>query len=90
MMTTKEHGTRVHSVWDALEDTPSAAQSMQRRSELMIAIKAHITAKQLDQVDAAHVLGVTPRCVSELLRGRIGQFTLETLAGMARTAGIRA
>jgi hypothetical protein len=37
-----ENGEVFESVWDALEDTPEAAEVMKRRSKLMDALEEHI------------------------------------------------
>jgi predicted XRE-type DNA-binding protein len=77
------------SVWDAIEDSPEAAQSMKLRSALMIALKAHIAKKGLTQAEAAALFGVTQPRVSDLMRGKINLFALDTLVNMAAAAGLR-
>jgi len=42
----------------------------------------------LSQAIAANVLGVTQPRVSDLMRGRINLFSLDTLIDMAATAGL--
>jgi predicted XRE-type DNA-binding protein len=58
------------SVWDALEDTPEAAENMRCRSKLMFALKEHIKATGLSQVEAASALGVTQPVSRILCAGR--------------------
>jgi len=79
---------RFASVWDAIEDTPAEAENMRLRSSLMIALKEHIAGKGLTQVQAAKVFGVTQPRVSDLMRGKIGVFSLDTLVNMAVAAGL--
>jgi predicted XRE-type DNA-binding protein len=77
------------SVWDAIEDTPAAAENMKLRSALMIALKSHITEHNLNQSQAAKLFGVTQPRISDLVRGKITLFALDTLVNMAVTAGLR-
>ena len=76
------------SVWDAIEDTPAAAANMKLRSSLMIALPSHISAEGLIQTEAARVLGVTQPRVSDLMRGKINLFSLNTLVDMVAAAGL--
>lgn len=77
---------RFNSVWDALEDTPAQAENMKLRSALMIALKDHIVRQHLSQAQAAKVFGVTQPRVSDLVRGKIDLFGLDTLVNMAAAA----
>lgn len=79
---------RFASVWDAIEDTSEAAENMKLRSVLMIALKAHIARAGLSQSQAAKVFGVTQPPVSDLMRGKINLFGLDTLVNMAAAAGL--
>ena len=76
------------NVWDAIEDTPAEAENMKLRSALMIALKQHIAHKGLSQSQAAKLLGVTQPRISDLLRGKINLFGLDTLINMATAAGL--
>ena len=76
------------SVWDAIEDTPAEAENMKLRSALMMALERHIRAKGWTQAEAARRLGVTQPRVSDLLRGKIDLFALDTLVNMAVAAGL--
>ncbi|UCI07269.1 helix-turn-helix domain-containing protein [Mesorhizobium sp. B1-1-8] len=76
------------SVWDAVEDTPAEAENMKLRSTLMMALERHIRAKGWTQAEAARRLGVTQPRVSDLLRGKINLFALDTLVNMAVAAGL--
>jgi predicted XRE-type DNA-binding protein len=79
---------RFTSVWDALEDTPQEAENLRLRSALMMALKDHLTQAGLTQAQAAKLLGVTQPRVSDLLRGKIHLFSLDTLVNMAASAGL--
>jgi predicted XRE-type DNA-binding protein len=77
------------SIWDAIEDTPAQAENMKLRSALMIALKDRIAREGLSQSQAAKLLGVTQPRISDLLRGKIELFGLDTLVNMAVAAGLR-
>ena len=79
---------RFSSVWDAIEDTPQQAASMRARSELMMNLTEVIREKGMTQGDAAALFGVTQPRVSDLMRGKINLFSLDTLIDMAATAGM--
>jgi len=79
---------RFASVWDALEDTPADAEHMKLRSALMRALKDHIARTGMSQAQAATRFGVTPPRISDLLRGKIHRFGLETLVKLAARAGL--
>ena len=76
------------SVWDALEDTPTEAENMKLRSSLMIAISGAVSAWNATQTDAARRLGVTQPRLNDLLRGRVGKFSLDALVALAARAGL--
>ena len=76
------------SVWDAIEDTPADAENMKLRSKLMMALKTHLEQMGLNQAQAAKLFGVTQPRVSDLVRGRIHLFGLDTLVNMAAAAGL--
>ena len=79
---------RFANVWDAIEDTPAQAENMKVRSTLMMALKDHVVCRGLSQSEAARLLGVTPPRISDLMRGKIEFFSLETLANMIGAAGL--
>ena len=80
---------RFASIWDAIEETPAMAENMKVRSALMMALKDHIKAEGLSQADAAAMFGVTQPRVSDLMRGKVNLFGLDTLINMASAAGLR-
>ena len=79
---------RFASVWNAIEDTPAQAENMRLRSALMMALKDHITREKLSQSQAAKMFGVTQPRVSDLMRGKIELFGLDSLVNMAAAAGL--
>lgn len=76
------------SVWDAIEDTPAKAENMKLRSTLMMALEEHIQGQSWTQAEAARRLGVTQPRISDLLRGKISLFGLDTLVNMVVAAGL--
>jgi predicted XRE-type DNA-binding protein len=74
-------------VWDAIENIPEEAENMKLRSSLMIALKSHLNKTGLTQAQAAKLFGVTPPRVSDLMRGKINHFGLDSLVNMAVAAG---
>jgi predicted XRE-type DNA-binding protein len=85
----KANVQRFASVWDSIEDTPGEAAHMKARSELMIAISEHIAKNGLTQAAAAKLFGVTQPRVSDLVRGKIELFSIDTLVQMLASAGMR-
>ncbi|HBI20144.1 XRE family transcriptional regulator [Sandaracinobacter neustonicus] len=79
---------RFPSVWDAISETPAEAENMKLRSSLMRALKDHIEHEKLSQSQAAKLLGVTQPRVSDLIRGKIDLFSLDTLVNMLAAAGL--
>ncbi|RWX77290.1 XRE family transcriptional regulator [Neorhizobium lilium] len=76
------------NVWDALEDTQTEAANMSMRSALLIAIEQKVRSWNLTQVEAAGRLGITQPRLNDLLRGRISNFSLDALIGLAAQAGL--
>ena len=76
------------SVWDAIEDTPQQAASLKARSALMIELASMIDTSGITQTQAAQLFNVTQPRVSDLVRGKINLFSLDTLIDMAAAAGL--
>lgn len=78
---------RFSSVWDAISDNPEEAANLRLRAELMTTLLDYITEMKLSQAAAAKLFGVAQPRVSDLKRGKIAQFSLDTLVKMAGDAG---
>jgi predicted XRE-type DNA-binding protein len=76
------------SIWDAIEDTPAEAANMKARSELLIALQDAVAAWALTQAASAKRLGVSQPRLNDLLKGRIGKFSLDALMNLAAAAGL--
>lgn len=79
---------RFERVWDAVTDDRAETEHMRLRSELMDALRAHITANGWGQTDAARIMGVSQPRISNLIQGRISLFSLDALIDMASAAGL--
>ena len=58
------------------------------RADLMIQLKALIAERGLTQKSAAEALGVTQPRISDLVRGRIDLFSIDTLVEMLTHLGV--
>ncbi|MFT6600762.1 MAG: putative XRE-type DNA-binding protein [Alloalcanivorax sp.] len=76
------------SVWNAIEDDPATAENLKLRSALMMALKRHIKTQGWSQTEAARRLGVTQPRISDLMRGKIHLFSLDTLVNLVVAAGL--
>lgn len=79
---------RFESVWDGIADTPQEAESLKFRSALMMELCRHLKESGLSQSEAAKRFGVTQPRVSDLVRGKIDRFSLDTLVDMVAAAGM--
>jgi predicted XRE-type DNA-binding protein len=65
------------------------AQNLRIRSDLMIELTKLIEARGLTQAAAAELLGVTQPRVSDLVRGKVDRFSVDSLVAMLGHAGAR-
>ena len=79
---------RFESVWNGIADTPQEAESMKLRSALMMELCRHLDESGLSQSEAAKLFGVTQPRVSDLVRGKIARFSLDTLVDMVAAASM--
>lgn len=63
------------------------AQNLKVRSDLMIELTKLIDARGLTQAAAAKLLGVTQPRISDLVRGKINRFSVDSLIEMLGHAG---
>ena len=68
---------------------PEEAEHLRIRSDLMSALRKLIEDRKLTQAEAARIFGVTQPRISNLVRGRIDLFSIDTLVDMLARAGIR-
>jgi predicted XRE-type DNA-binding protein len=65
------------------------AENLKIRSSLMIAIEKIMASRGLKQAEAAKLFGVTQPRISDIKRGKIDVFTIDSLVNMLTHAGIR-
>ena len=65
------------------------AANLKLRAMLMIEIEKYIQEKRLTQKRAAERLGVTQPRISDLIRGKIELFSVDTLITMLTHAGLK-
>jgi predicted XRE-type DNA-binding protein len=76
------------NVFRDLGFSPAEARNLQMRSQMMTALRAFIAREGLTQAEAAKRLRVTQPRISDLTRGKISRFSLDTLVNMLSDAGL--
>ena len=87
MSKTTTNPDRFASVWDALSDTAEEAANLKVRAEFMRKIAALVQDKGWTQAVAAEHCGISQPRINDLLRGRIGRFSLDALVNIAAALG---
>ena len=75
-------------VFDALAKTPAEAANMKARADLLSMVATQVNAWGLPQEIAATRLGITRPRLNDLLRGKLGKFSLDALVNIATAAGL--
>lgn len=75
-------------VFDALSDTPAEAANMKARADLLAVLVTQVKSWGLPQEAAAARLGITRPRLNDLLRGKLGKFSLDALVNLATAAGL--
>lgn len=65
------------------------AEHLRIRSALMGTLRDVLEKRKLSQADAAQLFEVSQPRISDLVRGKIGLFSIDTLVDMLARAGIR-
>ncbi len=65
----------------------SEAENLRLRSQLMIELERLIHDSRLTQNEAAELLGIQQSRVSDLVRGKIHRFSIDTLVNLLGKAG---
>jgi predicted XRE-type DNA-binding protein len=68
---------------------PEEAENLRIRSALMIVLTEHIRQAELTQKEAAEQLAVTQPRISDLIRGKIDVFSIDTLIAMLSRLGVK-
>ena len=77
------------NVFSDLGFSRQEAEHLKIRSDLMIRLTRLIEARHLTQAQAARLLGVTQPRISDLVRGKIDRFSVDSLIEMLGHAGAR-
>ena len=77
------------NVFRDLGFSPEEAGSLRIRADLMVRLRQFIQRRKLTQAAAAKLFGVTQPRVSDLVRGKIDLFSIDTLIDMLARAGVR-
>ncbi|MHB8837436.1 MAG: helix-turn-helix domain-containing protein [Gemmatimonadaceae bacterium] len=86
-MATKVRRT-LGNVFADLGFSAAEAENLKVRADLMGRLAKVIEARALTQAQAARLFGVSQPRVSDLMRGKIGRFSVDTLIEMLGHAGI--
>ena len=65
------------------------AANLKARADLMIRLSKLIDSRGLTQAQAAALFGVTQPRISDLVRGKIDRFSIDTLIAMLGHAGVK-
>jgi predicted XRE-type DNA-binding protein len=68
---------------------PPEAENLRIRAKMMMAVTGDIQERKITQSRAARVMGISQPRISDLVRGKIGLFTIDTLVNMVTAAGLK-
>ncbi len=77
------------NVFDNCGFPPTEAENLRIRAKMMIALTGYIRERKITQSRAAAIMGVAQPRISDLVRGKIGLFTIDTLVNMVTAAGLK-
>ena len=75
------------NVFSDLGFDDAEAENLKLRSQLMQELEALIRKESLTQTEAAELLGIQQSRVSDLVRGKIDRFSIDTLVNLLAKAG---
>jgi predicted XRE-type DNA-binding protein len=84
----REIAIRGGDVFADLGFSPVEARNLHMRSQMMTELRKFIDREGLTQAQAAGRLKVTQPRISDLTRGKISRFSLDTLVNMLTDAGL--
>jgi predicted XRE-type DNA-binding protein len=87
-MTTKIRRSK-GDVFRDLGFDPAESENLRLRSDLMMELSKLVRSRRMTQTQAAAMFGVSQPRVSDLMRGRIDRFSVDTLVAMLGSAGLR-
>lgn len=77
------------NVFTDLRFAPQEAEHLRMRADLMIQLTKLLQRRKLTQAQGARMLGVSQPRISDLTRGKIDRFSIDTLVEMLGRAGMR-
>jgi predicted XRE-type DNA-binding protein len=77
-----------HKVFEDLGFAEPEAENLRVRAFLMVELEELIRRRGLTQTEAAELFGVAQPRVSDLVRGKIDHFTIDSLLNMLTQAGL--
>jgi predicted XRE-type DNA-binding protein len=80
-------GRRYSNAFEAVGFEPIEAEHLRIRADLMLEVERLIVDRGLTQAEAAKLLHVTQPRISDLIRGKIERFSIDTLVEMLSRAG---
>ena len=83
----KVAGRRHATAFEAVGFGAGEAEHLRIRADLMLEVERIITARGLTQAEAARLFHVTQPRISDLVRGRLDRFSIDTLVDMLACAG---
>jgi predicted XRE-type DNA-binding protein len=75
------------NVFEDIGFSPEEAENLKIRATLMVSLRRIIEDAGITQAQAAEAFGVTQPRVSDLVRGKIELFSIDTLVNMLAAAG---
>ena len=78
---------RYSNAFEAVGFPPMEAEHLRIRADLMIEVERLLATRGLTQAAAARLLHVTQPRISDLIRGKIERFSIDTLVEMLSRAG---
>ena len=75
-------------VFDAISDTPGEAANMKARADLLAAVVVRVHSWRVPQEVAAERLRITRPRLNDLLRGKLGKFSLDALVNLTTLSGL--
>jgi len=77
------------NVFRDLGFSATEAENLRIRSAMMTALITQLEKRGLTQAQAARLLGVSQPRISDLMRGKIQLFSIDTLVNMLAAAGLK-
>lgn len=77
------------NVFRDLGFSPEEAENLRLRADLMIQLTKLLQTRGVTQAKAARLLGVSQPRISDLVRGKIDRFSIDSLVEMLGRAGVR-